>query len=108
MTNSCAQVYYVTSSSISSIGYDEQTSIMEVEFTSGDVYRYFDVSEYVHQQFPVHYIDFPDSLYYYCNTVFKYYLYEIYSERFTAAAKKEGNRKTRQKNGVFCQRIYFA
>lgn len=41
----------ITSSSISSIGYDEQTSIMEIEFTSGDVYRYFDVSEYVHQQF---------------------------------------------------------
>ncbi|MBI5729359.1 MAG: KTSC domain-containing protein [Candidatus Magasanikbacteria bacterium] len=41
----------VSSSNICSIGYAPQTSMLEVEFTSGDVYQYFDVPEYLHQQF---------------------------------------------------------
>ncbi|MDP1721796.1 MAG: KTSC domain-containing protein [Candidatus Gottesmanbacteria bacterium] len=28
-----------------SVGYDPQSATLEVEFTSGDIYRYFDVSE---------------------------------------------------------------
>jgi len=41
----------VSSSNIRSIGYDRQSAILEVEFTSGDVYRYFDVPEHLYQQF---------------------------------------------------------
>lgn len=41
----------VTSSNIRSIGYDRQLANLEVEFTSGDVYRYFDVPEHLYQQF---------------------------------------------------------
>jgi len=41
----------VTSSNIRSIGYDSSSAILEVEFTSGDVYQYFDVSENLYQQF---------------------------------------------------------
>ena len=33
----------VASSAISSIGYDERSSVLEVEFESGVVYDYFDV-----------------------------------------------------------------
>lgn len=33
----------VTSSNISSIGYAPESAAMEVEFTSGSVYQYFDV-----------------------------------------------------------------
>jgi len=33
----------VKSSNIASIGYDEASSILEVEFNSGDVYQYYDV-----------------------------------------------------------------
>ncbi|PIQ69150.1 MAG: KTSC domain-containing protein [Candidatus Taylorbacteria bacterium CG11_big_fil_rev_8_21_14_0_20_46_11] len=40
----------VTSSNICSIGYD-QSSVLEVEFTDGDVYRYFGVPENLYQQF---------------------------------------------------------
>ena len=40
----------VTSSSIRSIGYDAQSAILEVEFTSGDIYHYFNVSEYLHRE----------------------------------------------------------
>jgi hypothetical protein len=35
----------VTSSNVASIGYDSNSKTMEVEFTSGSVYRYFDVPE---------------------------------------------------------------
>lgn len=35
----------VTSTNIRSIGYDPQSGTLEVEFTSGDVYQYFDVPE---------------------------------------------------------------
>ena len=41
----------VNSSNIQSIDYDAQSAILEVEFTSGDVHQYFDVPEYLHQQF---------------------------------------------------------
>ncbi len=39
----------VRSSVISSVGYDEDTALLEVEFTSGDVYRYFAVPPSVHR-----------------------------------------------------------
>ena len=41
----------VNSSNMRSIGYDPQTATLEVEFTSGDVYQYFNVPEHLHQQF---------------------------------------------------------
>lgn len=41
----------VNSSNIKSIGYDSQSSVLEVEFNSGDIYQYFDVSDYLYQQF---------------------------------------------------------
>lgn len=41
----------VNSSNIHSIGYDTQSSVLEVKFTSGDVYQYFNVPEYLYQQF---------------------------------------------------------
>lgn len=41
----------VTSSNIQSIGYDSQSAILEVEFTSGDIYQYFNVPEHLYQQF---------------------------------------------------------
>ncbi len=41
----------VNSSNIQSIGYDAQSGVLEVEFTSGDVYQYFNVQEYLYQQF---------------------------------------------------------
>ena len=36
----------VSSSNIVSVGYDQSTSRLEVEFTSGDVYEYYDVLEH--------------------------------------------------------------
>ena len=36
----------VSSSKIASVGYDLSTSTLEVEFTSGDVYEYYDVHEH--------------------------------------------------------------
>ncbi len=41
----------VTSTNIRSIGYDSQLATLEVEFTSGDIYQYFNVSEHLFQQF---------------------------------------------------------
>ena len=41
----------VTSTNILSIGYDTTTATLEVEFTSGDVYQYFNVPEHLYQQF---------------------------------------------------------
>lgn len=41
----------IISSNIRSIGYDPQSTVLEVEFTSGDVYQYFNVPEYLFQQF---------------------------------------------------------
>ncbi len=41
----------VPSSNIRSIGYDKESTTLEVEFTSGDVYQYFNVPEHLYQQF---------------------------------------------------------
>jgi len=41
----------VNSSNIRSIGYDPQLAVLEVEFTSGDVYQYFNVPDYLYRQF---------------------------------------------------------
>ena len=38
----------VTSSNIKSVGYDEDTQTLEVEFKSGAVYQYYGVDESVH------------------------------------------------------------
>ena len=37
----------VSSSNISSIGYDLNSNVLEIEFIAGTVYQYFDVPEYV-------------------------------------------------------------
>ncbi|WP_121056627.1 KTSC domain-containing protein [Microbacterium telephonicum] len=39
----------VTSSVLRSVGYDAATALLEIEFTSGDVYRYFAVPPSVHR-----------------------------------------------------------
>lgn len=39
------------STSINSIGYNPGTMILEIEFVSGKVYRYFDVPESLHADF---------------------------------------------------------
>ena len=39
---------YVSSSTISSIGYDETTYTLEIEFNSGGVYQYFNVPPHIH------------------------------------------------------------
>lgn len=41
----------VTSSNIRSVGYDQQSAVLEVEFTSDDVYQYFDVPQYLYHEF---------------------------------------------------------
>ncbi len=41
----------VNSSNIRSIGYEASSSILEVEFTSNEVYQYLNVPEYLFQQF---------------------------------------------------------
>lgn len=41
----------VSSSNIHSIGYDVPSATLEVEFRSGDIYQYFNVPEYLYQQF---------------------------------------------------------
>lgn len=38
------------SSNIASVGYDQATQTMEVEFTNGNIYQYFDVPEIVYQE----------------------------------------------------------
>lgn len=40
---------HVTSSAISSVGYDDRSSVLEVEFASGAVYDYLDVPKKVYQ-----------------------------------------------------------
>lgn len=39
---------YVTSSNILSIGYDPDNMILEVEFTKGAVYQYYDVPQSIY------------------------------------------------------------
>lgn len=41
----------VSSRAIRSIGYDSRNQILEVEFNSGRVYRYFDVPEFLYRGF---------------------------------------------------------
>lgn len=41
----------VQSTNIRSIGYDQASATLEVEFTSGDVYQYFNVPQLVYQNF---------------------------------------------------------
>lgn len=41
----------VSSTNITSIGYDPQSMTMEIEFASGTVYQYFDVPDTVHAEF---------------------------------------------------------
>lgn len=41
----------VSSSNIASIGYDAQSETLEVEFTSGAVYQYYNVSPVIFEQF---------------------------------------------------------
>lgn len=41
----------VSSSNIRSVGYDASQAILEVEFTSGDVYHYYGVPTYLYEQF---------------------------------------------------------
>lgn len=38
----------VTSSNIASIGYDENTSTLEIEFLNNTIYQYFDVPQQVY------------------------------------------------------------
>lgn len=38
----------VSSSNLSSVGYDSDTNTLEIEFNSGTVYRYFDVPVHVY------------------------------------------------------------
>jgi hypothetical protein len=40
----------VDSSAIASVGYDESTRILELEYVDGDVYRYFDVPKPLHRE----------------------------------------------------------
>lgn len=40
----------VVSSNIAAVGYDPNTMTLEVEFTSGSVYQYFDIPEAVFQE----------------------------------------------------------
>ncbi len=41
----------VSSSNIASIGYDDKTQILEVEFIKGSQYQYFDVPQVVYNEF---------------------------------------------------------
>lgn len=41
----------VTSRAVASIGYDPNTMTLEVEYSKGSVYQYFDVPETVYQDF---------------------------------------------------------
>ncbi|MGI6668961.1 MAG: KTSC domain-containing protein [Acetivibrionales bacterium] len=41
----------VSSSNIASIGYDEATSTLEVEFLSGRIYHYYGIPKYLYDEF---------------------------------------------------------
>ena len=41
---------YVSSSNIASIGYDEGTDTLEVEFLNGSVYQYYNISKEMYDQ----------------------------------------------------------
>lgn len=40
----------VESATIRSVGYDQKTSTLEIEFSNGNIYQYFDVPETVHSE----------------------------------------------------------
>lgn len=40
----------VSSSNLSSVGYDESNQVLEIEFNGGRVYQYFDVPKRIHQE----------------------------------------------------------
>jgi hypothetical protein len=40
----------VSSSNIASVGHDESSQTLEVEFLNGSIYEYYDVPEYVYQE----------------------------------------------------------
>ena len=56
----------VISSNLASVGYEAADYVLEVEFTTGNVYQYFDVPESVYQEFLA-----SDSLGNYLNTYIK-------------------------------------
>ncbi|MFK4836780.1 KTSC domain-containing protein [Microbacterium sp. ZW T2_14] len=41
--------HHIDSTAIASAGYDAATAMLEIEFTSGDVYRYFAVPPSIHR-----------------------------------------------------------
>jgi len=59
----------VDSSNISSIGFDEDSNTLEVEFRSGAIYQYFDVPLAVYQDF----LDSPSKGQYYAQHIKGYY-----------------------------------
>ncbi|SFV32876.1 KTSC domain-containing protein [Hyphomicrobium facile] len=42
---------YVSSTNIASVGYDEPTQTLEVEFTNGSVYQYYNVDAGLYERF---------------------------------------------------------
>jgi len=40
----------VQSSTVKSVGYDEKTLTLEIEFVNGNIYQYFDVPHSVHSE----------------------------------------------------------
>lgn len=42
--------YSVASSNISSVGYDESSQTLEVEFLNGSIYQYFNVPQNMYEQ----------------------------------------------------------
>ncbi|EPN8812866.1 TPA: KTSC domain-containing protein [Yersinia enterocolitica] len=40
----------VDSSNIRSVGYDENDSILEIEFNNGAIYQYFDIPQNIHSE----------------------------------------------------------
>jgi KTSC domain len=40
----------ISSSNIAEVGYDENSRVLEVQFTSGIVYQYFDVPPQIHAE----------------------------------------------------------
>jgi hypothetical protein len=40
----------VSSSNLSSVGYDESKQVLEIEFNGGRVYQYFDVPKRIHEE----------------------------------------------------------
>lgn len=40
----------VTSSNIASIGYDEASSTLEIEFLNNSIYQYFDVPQHIYKE----------------------------------------------------------